>query len=239
MPRIDEQKDYYNSRWANQEYINPFALQRLIAILEMLNDTDLEKPKILDLGCGTGWLTAILNEFGPTTGIELAPKAVEAAKYKYPAAEFLAGNVFELELPEKKYDIVISQEVIEHVDDQETYLKIATSFLRTGGYLILTTPNAYNLNHWTKEALVHWDLQPIENWLTMREVKRLLEKRFCVLKSMTIIDEFGTKGPYKVLSSVKINKILDVLKLKAFKNKLALRLGLGLHIVLLARKVIY
>jgi 2-polyprenyl-3-methyl-5-hydroxy-6-metoxy-1,4-benzoquinol methylase len=124
MPGIDDQITYCDARWAERDYINPFALQRLISILEMLNVTNIKKPRILDLGCGTGWLTGILNEFGPTTGVELSQKTVRAARLKYPAAEFIAGNLFEISLQKKTYDVIVSQEVIEHVEDQKGYVSI-------------------------------------------------------------------------------------------------------------------
>jgi hypothetical protein len=108
--------------------------------------------------------------------------------------------------------------------------------LKEEGYLILTTPNALNFNNWTKEELKNWNLQPIENWLTIREIKKLLKERFHILEVNTIIAEFGSKGACRALNSVKINKFLDILKLREFKNMIALRMRLGLHLVLLARK---
>jgi len=233
---INDQKIYYDARWSEHAYINPFALKRLISILEALNATNLERPRILDLGCGTGWLSAILNEFGPTTGIELFQKAVKAARVKHPAAEFVSGSLFEISLPKNMFDIVVSQEVIEHVEDQKGYISIAAECLKEEGYLILTTPNAVNFNHWTEKELQNWNLQPIENWLTMREIKELLRPKFYILMARAIIAEFGSKGVYRIINSFKINKLLDELRLKDFKNRLALRMGLGLHSVVLARK---
>jgi 2-polyprenyl-3-methyl-5-hydroxy-6-metoxy-1,4-benzoquinol methylase len=37
-----------------------------------------ERPlRILDFGCGTGWLGASLTSFGDVTGIDLSPAAIE------------------------------------------------------------------------------------------------------------------------------------------------------------------
>lgn len=236
IPQIKEQKDYYDARWANQGYLNPFALERLIMILEMIKASGLQSPAILDLGCGTGWLTAILNEIGPSTGIELSEDTIKSAKTKYPGPEFISGNLFEIKIPDSSFDIVVSQEVVEHVEDQKAYLAIAANSLKDKGYLILTTPNARNFSHWSKDALSQWNLQPIENWHTSRELVALLKPEFHVLNVSTIIPKFGSRVIFRLLSSVKINKMLSLLKLQHIKNKIALRLGLGLHIVVLAMK---
>ncbi|MFW5879443.1 MAG: class I SAM-dependent methyltransferase [bacterium] len=191
----------------------------------------------MDLGSGTGWLTAILNEIGPSTGVELSENTITASKKKYPSVEFIAGNFFEVDIQEKQYDIVISQEVIEHVDDQNAYLEIAFNSLKKGGYLILTTPNAHNFNHWTNKALDDWNLQPVENWMTINELKNLLLNKFRILKTKTVIAKFGSKGLiYKLLSSSKVNRVLESLRIKNFKDDSALSIGLGLHIVVLAQK---
>jgi len=234
-PSIDYQKEYYDNRWSDQKYINRFALKRLISILEALDITGLDKPRVLDFGCGTGWLSAILNEFGPTTGIELSEKAVSIARANYPGVEFICGNVFEVSLPKKTFDIVVSQEVLEHVEEQEGYVSIAAECLKEGGYLILTTPNALNFNYWTENQLENWNLQPIENWVTIRKMKKLLKSKFHILMIRTIIAEFGSKGVYRIINSFKVNKLLHDLKLKNLKDRLCLRMGLGLHIVVLAK----
>ncbi len=233
---IAYQSIYYDNRWANNEYLNPFAFQRLIVILKMIKWLGLKNPAILDLGCGTGWLTNILNELGPSTGIELSDKTIESAKNRYPTVEFIAGNLFEIDILERSYNIVVSQEVIEHVEDQIEYINVAAKSLKSNGYLVLTTPNARNFNHWSEDELKRWNLQPIEEWLTSRQLVKLLKHEFHILKIKTIIPKFGSNGIYRLLSSVKVNKILSMLKIQYIKDEIALGLGLGLHIAVLARK---
>lgn len=233
---IEQQRRYYNNRWSQATYINEFQLLRLNAILEAITQTKLIKPRILDFGCGTGWLTSILNHIGPATGIELSDSAVKTAKEMYPGVQFINGNLFEYPFQQESFDLIVSQEVIEHVEDQETYITLIAEYLRKGGYLILTTPNALNFNYWTKMALENWNLQPIENWLTIRSIKKILHGSFEIIYLNTIIAEFGSKGAYRILNSMKLNKLLDILSIKGFKDNLMLKMGLGLHIVVLAKK---
>ena len=44
-----------------------------------------ERPlRILDFGCGTGWLAASLTSFGDVTGIDLSPAAIEHGRKSSP-----------------------------------------------------------------------------------------------------------------------------------------------------------
>lgn len=235
VPSDSEQKAYYDLRWTEQTYIAGYSLQRLIAILEALFVTQINNPKILDLGAGTGWLTSILNEIGPTEGIELSQKAVERARVKYPSIKLTAGNILDTKFKKGWYDIVVSQEVIEHVEDQESYISIAANCLRKEGYLILTTPNKRNIKYRTKMEI--GETQPIENWLNISDLKKLLSKKFQVIYFKTIIPDFGNRQIFRLINSAKVNHILSVFKLGHFKNILLLKFDLGLHIVLLARRL--
>ncbi len=238
MKDFDEQREYYNSRWGKQRYIKPIGLLRLMAILEAFHKTELICPRILDLGSGTGWLSSIFNEFGPTTGIELSPKAVERAHSNYPSVDFIADNLFENTLEEAGYDLVISQEVIEHVENQEAYISIIAHCLRKGGYLILTTPNARNLRYWRKEELESWNLQPIENWLTASGLKTLLNKGhlFEMQYSKTIVPFFGSKGIFRIIKAC-TTRLDRFLKRSKLKNSFLIGAGFGLHIVVLAKRL--
>ena len=190
---IEQQRRYYNNRLSQATYINEFQLLRLNAILNAIRKINLNKPRILDFGCGTGWLTSILNHIGPATGIELSDIAVRAAKEMYPGVQFINENLFEYPFQKESFDLIISQEVIEHVEDQRKYIALIAEYLSNGGYLILTTPNARNFKHWSKVALENWNLQPIENWLTVQSIKKLLRNSFEIIHLKTIIAEFGSK----------------------------------------------
>lgn len=234
---LEKQKLYYNNRWSQLTYLNNLQIHRLNEILQAIQKIDLANPKILDFGCGNGWLTSILNHIGPTVGIELSDRAVSLAKKMYPTPKFFCGNVFKHPFEKESFDIVISQEVIEHVLDQELYLELATSYLKKGGFLILTTPNAFNFNSWDKKALQSWGMQPIENWLNAKQLKKLLLKKgFKIVDMKTMISGYGTKGIFKIINSVKLNELLKLLKIKSPFDWIILKAGYGLHIFVLAKK---
>ena len=204
---LQEQRIYYNDRWSQSLYINELQLQRLNIILQAIQKLGLIHPRILDFGCGTGWLTSIINHIGPTTGIDLSNKAIAASKRTYPGVEFISGNLFEHPFQKASFDLVISQEVIEHVNDQERYLELVAKYLKVGGFLILTTPNAFNLKSWSKKELESWGMQPIEKWLTLRKLRKLLAAHFKVTEMTTIISGYGGKGQFALINSAHLNSM--------------------------------
>jgi ubiquinone/menaquinone biosynthesis C-methylase UbiE len=134
-------RDYYEELWQNlPDPLQPpdralrvrFA-QRHIATGE----------RVLDLGCGDGWMTAELAAHGAVpTGIEIASAAIDRARRHHPELEFrLAEANGELPLPDNGFDVVWASEVIEHVADTARWLSEARRVLRPGGRLLLTTPN--------------------------------------------------------------------------------------------------
>ncbi len=136
MGTIHHQAEYYDERWSSFEFANLYGLERCLFILQAISDLQLERPRICDFGCGAGWLTGILSSFGPTVGVDLSPKAVEQARQLYPAAQFFCADGTQWNPEPESFDVVVSQEVLEHVEDKPAYLRVVRRALRPGGYLL-------------------------------------------------------------------------------------------------------
>lgn len=235
--QIEKDQSFYNQYWQSADYINHLKLGRLIAILEAIKMLPLKQPSIVDLGCGTGWLASVLGNIGPTTGVDLSDVAIQAASQKYPHVKFIQANIQEWLPPERgAFDIAISQEVIEHLEDQERHIQIAYELLRSNGCLIMTTPNARTFDAMPSEQRQAWLRQPIENIVTIKQLKYLLKDHFDIIQLKTIIPLYGQKGIYRVFSSVRLRSILRRANLDQYLSSLKLRLGLGLHILAVGKK---
>jgi len=235
---ISRQEQFYNARWKDFTYANGINLQRCIGILSAVHATGLATPRIIDLGCGAGWLTAILTQFGPTLGVDLSGDAIRKAGGLYPHATFEHVDIQNWEFPKGKYDIVVSQEVIEHVEDQEHHLRLAHGLLRSGGFLILTTPNLRTMNAMVTEVRKSWSNQPIESWLSVREVRRLVRRQgFKIQRATTLVAGLGEKGLYRVMNSTKIDRFAARIGFRQVFETFRLRAGYGLHTLILASKV--
>lgn len=237
---IDEQTEYYNKRWSDEESrpIYNLELQRFIAIFDEVSKVYREKDcRVLDLGSGRGWLTNSLALLGEAVGLELSTEAVKAATKKYPNIKFYSGDLFELTEKLGKFDIIVSQEVLEHVEDQELFMNQVADALKPGGHFIFTTPNKWTQDHRTQEEHEGWGLQPIENWLYKSEINQLIKGKFSLINSTSIIAGFGTMGVFRVINSYKIRKLLDFLGLYSCYQNMTLKFNCGLHLIFHVKKL--
>jgi 2-polyprenyl-3-methyl-5-hydroxy-6-metoxy-1,4-benzoquinol methylase len=233
-PTLSEQRQFWNT-W-NATLRDPVnldqrTLRRGETIVGLVRSLALDNPKIMDFGCGTGWLTERLAQFGPATGIDLAENVIAAAQSRAPQIRFLAGDLLHLPLPSAYYDLVVSQEVIAHIPDQLAYLDRAADVLKPRGYLIITTPNKFVMDR------SNWPPQPpghIELWLSMASLKRLLRRRFRILHASTIAP-LGNRGILRVVNSYKINKVLGLLVSQKNLEKFKERAMLGYTLIVLAQ----
>jgi len=233
---LNAQRAYYDRRWTATGDVNPLEQERATVILGLLRRTGLSRPRILDLGCGRGRLTAMVAELGPATGIDLSGEAIAAARAQWPSTEWIAGDVFSVALPAGAFDAVVSQEVIEHVEDQPRYLDVAADALRPGGFLVLTTPNRWVQERRSRAEHEAWGLQPIEKWLDRVELRRLLGRRFRTLGLRTIIPGYGSRGALAALNAPKLRRALGVLGLGGAYDAMRCGLGMGLHLVAFAQR---
>ncbi len=104
----------------------------------------------LDVGCGSGGLTAILgNYYNNVIGTDLSITALQyAAKYhKNSRSVFLAANACEQPFKNNTFDFVLLREVIEHILPEESQGTINEIFriLKPGGKVLITIPNKMEL----------------------------------------------------------------------------------------------
>ncbi len=81
------------------------------------------KPKILELGSGTGNLTKLLSGYSSVTSVDLSEKMMEIARAKLPDSEnisFVKSDILEVfDTLSSKFDIVLSSYAIHHLTDSE------------------------------------------------------------------------------------------------------------------------
>jgi trans-aconitate methyltransferase len=228
---------FYDDRWNEFRYANRLKCIRAATIVDFLARTRTEEPKILDVGCGAGWMTNILSMFGPATGIELSPLAVEQASARYSQVKFFAADVRTFESADK-FDVVVAQEVLEHFERHEEFVESVSRLIRPGGWLILTTPNAATLAAMNDQQRQTFQNQPVENPLTMTQLKRLLGTRFRVDCASTVVAGFGEAlFSYRLVHSRKVWKLWNGIFGPEAAENLSCRLGFGLHLAVLAQKI--
>ncbi|MDP3899549.1 MAG: class I SAM-dependent methyltransferase [bacterium] len=120
-----------------RSYVWP-ELKKIITV----NDGD----RILDLGCGNGRLFELFKN-NDYTGIDQSINLIKIAKKKYPDANFINGNILELDkLTAKKFDIILLIAVLQHIPSDELrllFLKQAKNHLQPDGKLMITAWDLY------------------------------------------------------------------------------------------------
>ena len=98
------------------------------------------KGRILENGCGVGMYVEHLSPFGgQVTGLEYDFERAVEAHVDSPHIVNAAGEF--LPLPTSTFDLILSHEVIEHVQDDRAAIREMVRALRPGGRLALFCPN--------------------------------------------------------------------------------------------------
>jgi SAM-dependent methyltransferase len=98
-----------------------------------------ERARILDAGCGSGRNMVELRRYGTVTGIELSETSVALARER-DAGEVLAGSVLEMPFADDSFELAVSLDVIEHLEDDLAALRELRRTVAPGGSLLVTVP---------------------------------------------------------------------------------------------------
>jgi SAM-dependent methyltransferase len=162
MPRADEigkaYEHYYThdaatARLARRSASSIFqAIWRLSRIgrdrdrLQLMWLHDHPPGRLLDVGCGDGRRLGALRARGwQVEGQEIDRDAARSAR----ASGFVVhvGSLPVLGLPDRHYDAITLNHVVEHLHDPVATLHECRRLLRIGGLLVVITPNARSLGH--------------------------------------------------------------------------------------------
>ncbi|MBX5449057.1 class I SAM-dependent methyltransferase [Thermogemmatispora sp.] len=136
---------------------------------------------ILDVGCGTGHLTATIAHCGAqVVGLDLSPAMIEAARQHYPTLEWHVGDIRTFSYPQP-FDAVFSNAALHWIPDAEGVAKALARLLKPGGRLALEMGGRGNVA--TLQAAVeavlqeHLAITPTNPWYfpALGEYAALLE----------------------------------------------------------------
>ena len=167
--------------------------------------------RILDIACGTGYGSHMLSSAGAksVTGIDISLESIEyARRFESNNLTFSQGNALSLKsIKDNSFDLVVSFETIEHLNDPRRFLSELRRILKSGGILIISTPNRhftspfYWLNHRPRNRFHIFELNP-------REFRSLLSEFFLVdsVYGQHLLPSWISWWP--VLSLLKVSSLL-------------------------------
>jgi SAM-dependent methyltransferase len=109
---------------------------------------------ILDAGCGTGGTLSHLRGVGELWGCDVAPEALEETRARG-FNNIRQSPVEALDFPDERFDVVVSCDVLEHIDADRKAMVEMARVLKPGGILVLTVPAYRWLWSAHDEALDH------------------------------------------------------------------------------------
>jgi SAM-dependent methyltransferase len=223
-------KEFYNRKLSEVNQLNeqlPTDERRAAIIINLvkrwLHSRQNQKiVRIIDVGCGVGWLSQRLLPFGEVIGIDSSNGAIDIARNKFPEVKFscidILNDVQTLGLG--VFDLAIATEVIEHIPYklQPVFASKLSLLVRPGGILIATTPNRLvSKYYWKKPESLGWK-QPVEDWPSPSELCSLLGNNFECLEISTFDFTFTRDGLYRFLNSYKLNLLARKLHMDGWIN---------------------
>lgn len=134
--------------------------------------TETHRMRVLDIGCGQGTLVKLMREDGlDAWGVDISEEQVDLARAEGTTQIFLADLQEFLENSESTWDVVVANDILEHLQKQavlDTFDRVHKS-LTPGGIFLARVPNAVSPvgGHVMYGDITH------ETWFTRRNVAQL------------------------------------------------------------------
>jgi len=189
-------------KYLKENIIEHFKLKQTNSPLKGLN--------ILDIGCGGGLLSEPITRLGAkVTAIDASKKNIQVAKFHAKKnnlkINYLCSSPEKLNL-NKKFDVVLNMEIVEHVEDLNFFIKKSSNLLKKNGLMFIATLNktfkSYVLAIIGAEYVLRWLPIGTHDWEKFVKPDNLV--------SLAI----NSNLKLKKLSGMKFNPIIDKLEFK-------------------------
>lgn len=133
----------------------PFHQRRISLTVELLRDIG-SPARILDVGCGEGYITGEIKRAFPNAdvhGMDYSLSAVRKAHASFPEISFSVGDALQRHYPEGPFDVVVYNNLWEHVTDPIGLVSRAKDVLCPDGYVIVSTPSRFRTSNLVRAML--------------------------------------------------------------------------------------
>ena len=179
--------------------------------------------KILDIGCGGGLLSEPMSRMGANvTGIDASDKNIKIAKLHSKKNKlkinYLCSSPEKLKI-EKKFDVILNMEIVEHVEDIDFFLKSCSKLLKKNGLMFVATINktlkSYIFAIVGAEYVLRW--LPIgthewEKFVKPEDLKKILMKYDLSLNKLEGMNFNIIKDEWSISRDLSVNYIAKFIK---------------------------
>jgi len=203
-------------KYIKENIINSFKLKE--------KQKPLDKINILDIGCGGGLLSEPMTRLGANvTGIDASNRNISIAKLHAKKNKlkinYICSSPEKLKI-QKKFDVILNMEIIEHVEDINFFINSCSKLLKKNGLMFVATLNktlkSYMFAIIGAEYVLRW--LPIgthdwEKFVRPEDLKKILSKNNLKLEKLDGMNFNIIKDEWSVSSDTSINYIIKSVKL--------------------------
>ena len=179
--RFAKNLDTYNDNAKIQKKM----AERLLSFLDRKDFND-----ILEIGCGTGFLTQLVNDnfnFKTYTANDIVASCEKYVKEINPKINFIPADIEKaVKNSDKKYDLIISNAAFQWVENLESFIKLLVSKLNDGGVLLFSTfgpENFREVNFVLGKTLPYYSANELQE--IIKDYKNIVEQEMHVMAFKT------------------------------------------------------
>ncbi len=174
MTILEQDKDLFDESHYDSHYFeghlarynSPVYSQRVANVQRFMGEVD--GLDVLDLGCGVGFFGGLArSRGGKVVGLDFSEAALKIAQQQQQGIPFLRGDATCVPFPDASFDVVLLNDIIEHLAEApgRTMIQEVFRILRPGGRLIVDTDNDAFL-------MQRKGLKRLNEWLEAGSVQR-------------------------------------------------------------------
>lgn len=195
-------------------------------VAEILHKHFKKPVKVLDVGCGAGFLSNHLaKKKHEVTGIDISQSSLDVAK-QYDTtcnAKYLYADAYQMPFEDASYDVVCAMDILEHVEEPERLIQEAGRVLKPGGLFFFHTFNRTWLSNLIVIKGVDWlvpnapkNMHVYQLFITPKELRNLCHKEHLQVELFSgFMPDIWTKDFWV---SVLKRKVDDNLRFKFVKS---------------------
>ena len=119
-------------------------------IQQEIKNRIMHPAKVLDIGCGAGFLTnQLAKDNHIITGIDLSPSSLEIARKhdQTKKVSYIQANAYDLAFEDQSFDVVCAMDILEHVHEPQKIIAQASRLLKKDGLFFFHTFNRTLLSY--------------------------------------------------------------------------------------------
>ena len=172
IPWLDENHPNYE-RWKRAREISIERGKFVLSIISKVRNC--QNLKILDIGSGEGGTSEVLSQDNILISFDMNKIRLLRQQNSFSNFNLLCGSSSSLPFKNNSFDLIILQDVMEHLDNREKLINNLYNLLNDNGMIYLSTPNKFSVINIIADP--HWGV-PLVSILKRDSVKKYFLKYF-------------------------------------------------------------